>query len=169
MLEINGIDDAQFRAEVESRFVTQGISLERLILVPRRKENQYVLYNKIDIALDPFPYNGGTTTCDTLWMGVPLVTLAGAQCVSRLGVSALSNAGLPELIAQTQQEYVEIASALALDPARLTQMRAGLRERVMASPVMDGKRFTAHLEAAYREMWQRWCQASDRNDPIEAQ
>jgi protein O-GlcNAc transferase len=157
MLEIAGIDDAQFRAEVEARLVKCGMHLERLILLPRKKENQYVLYNRIDIALDPFPYNGGTTSYDTLWMGVPLVTLAGAHCVSRLGVSVLQNAGLPELIAQTEDDYIAIAAGLALNADKLKMMRHRLRKRIEGSPLMDASRFTKNIESAYRGMWHRWC------------
>ena len=83
------------------------------------RANQFVLYNKIDIALDPFPSNGGTTSMDTLWMGVPFVTLAGQRFSSRMGVTILTNAGLSELIAADEDQYVEIAVALAMDDARL--------------------------------------------------
>jgi predicted O-linked N-acetylglucosamine transferase (SPINDLY family) len=157
MLEINGIDNPVFRSETESRFAKLGIPVERLILIPRKKGNQYVLYNRIDVALDPFPCNGGTTSLDTVWMGVPFVTLAGKHFSSRLGVTVLTNAGLPELIAHSEDDYLNIATALALDYARLKTIRAGLRERVKVSPLMDAPRFTAHLEQAYRGMWQNWC------------
>jgi predicted O-linked N-acetylglucosamine transferase (SPINDLY family) len=90
-------------------------------------------------------------------MGVPFVTLAGRHFTSRMGVTILTNAGLPELIAQTEEEYVDIAAALALDPARLNAIRSGLRGRVQAGPLMDAQRFTRHLEQAYRGMWQTWC------------
>ena len=118
-----------------------------------------MLYNRIDIALDPFPCNGGTTSLDTVWMGVPFVTLAGRHFTSRMGVTILTNAGLPELIAQSEEEYLAIAAALAQDAPRLQQVRAGLRQRVQHSPLMDAPRFTAHLEHAYRNMWQTWCEA----------
>jgi predicted O-linked N-acetylglucosamine transferase (SPINDLY family) len=157
MLEINGIDNPVFRSETESRFAKLGIPVERLILIPRKKGNQYVLYNRIDVALDPFPCNGGTTSLDTVWMGVPFITLAGRHFSSRLGVTVLTNAGLSELIAQTEADYVNLAVDLALDPARLKNMRDGLRERVRLSPLMDAQRITTHMEQAYRGMWQRWC------------
>jgi predicted O-linked N-acetylglucosamine transferase (SPINDLY family) len=157
MLEIRSVDDPAFRAQIESRCARLGFPLERLVLVPRKKENQYILYNRIDIALDPFPCNGGTTSLDTVWMGVPFVTLAGKHFSSRMGVTVLTNAGLPELIAYSEDEYVDIASALALDIDRLKTVRAGLRERVKASPLMDAARFTSHLEQAYRGMWQNRC------------
>ncbi|MGE5622574.1 MAG: hypothetical protein ACM3WS_05415 [Bacillota bacterium] len=114
------------------------------------------LYNAIDIALDPFPFNGHTTSLDTLWMGVPLVTLAGNHFTSRMGLTVLLNAGLPELVARTEQEYVNVAAGLALDPARLQAIRSGLRERLTSSPLMDARRFTGELEQAYRGMWRNW-------------
>jgi predicted O-linked N-acetylglucosamine transferase (SPINDLY family) len=160
MLEIHGIDNPLFRAEVESRMRQVGLPVERLHLIPKLNANQYVLYNRIDIALDPFPCNGGTTSLDTVWMGVPFVTLAGGHFTSRMGVTILTNAGMPELIAGSEDEYVQIAAALALDPARLKRLRAGLRERVQAGPLMDAARFTRHLEQAYRGMWQQWIRGS---------
>jgi protein O-GlcNAc transferase len=162
LLEIAGIDNPAMRADVEARFVRLGISCERLILIPRKPDNQYVLYNRIDIALDPFPCNGGTTSLDTLWMGVPFVTLAGRHFTSRMGVTILTNAGLPQLIAASEHEYLEIAAALANDPARLQGLRSGLRERVRASPLMDAQRYARHLEQAYRGMWQAWCENEEK-------
>jgi predicted O-linked N-acetylglucosamine transferase (SPINDLY family) len=110
-------------------------------------------YNSIDIGLDPFPYNGTTTTCDALWMGVPVITLAGVSHVGRVGVSQMSNLGLQELIAKDTNDYVEKAAELANDVPRLTALRGGLRERVRTSPLMDAPRFTKNLEAAYHNMW----------------
>ena len=115
-------------------------------------------YRHIDIALDPFPYAGGTTTCDALWMGVPVVTLAGKTAVSRGGLSILSNVGLPELVARTADEYVEIAAGLAGDVGRLVGLRSSIRQRMASSPLMDGPRFARAVEAAYRQIWQRWCE-----------
>ncbi len=114
-------------------------------------------HEKIDIALDPFPCNGGTTTCDALWMGVPVISLIGQTAVGRGGVSVLHNIGLPELIAESTQQYVRIANDLACDPARLSELRQGMRERMRASPLMDSARFARSVEAAYRQMWRTWC------------
>lgn len=155
LLEIEGLD--QFRPELEQRLAGQGMPLDRVILEQRKPENQFVLYNKIDIALDPFPCNGGTTSLDTLWMGVPYVTIAGNSFVSRMGVSFLNNAGLPELVAESIDEYVDKASSLAMDRARLRDLRDGLRDRVEKSPLMDQSRFVRHMEDAYRQMWRQWC------------
>ena len=162
LLEIAGICDQKFYSDVERRIRKAGLPLERVILEARKPSNQYILYNKIDIALDPFPCNGGTTSMDTLWMGVPFVTLAGAHFVSRMGVTILTNAGLPELIAQTPDEYVSIASTLANDWARLKKLRQNLRDKVSSSPLMNQETFARNIEAAYREMWIEWCSREDK-------
>jgi predicted O-linked N-acetylglucosamine transferase (SPINDLY family) len=112
----------------------------------------------VDIALDTFPYHGTSTTCDALWMGVPVVTLAGQSHVSRVGLSLLSNIGLPELVATTVDEYVGVAVNLATDRDRLKRLRLTLRERMQNSPLMDSPTFARNLEAAYRQMWRKWCE-----------
>ena len=114
-------------------------------------------YRQVDIALDSFPYNGMTTTGDALWMGVPVVALIGTTPISRASFSLLSNVGLPELAARSEEEYVAIATSLARDLPRLAALRATLRARMEASPLLDPARFTRHLEAAFRTIWQRWC------------
>lgn len=157
MLEWTTFSDPAIADQFAARFAPYGVSRERLELVPRRKENQYRLYNEIDCALDPFPCNGGTTGFDTVWMGVPYVTLAGRHLMSRMGVMILSNVGLSHLIAQTEDEYVALAAHLATDRDYLMAQRANLRERMQGSPLMDAARFTRHFEAALRGMWQRWC------------
>jgi predicted O-linked N-acetylglucosamine transferase (SPINDLY family) len=157
LLEIAGLEGARFRAEVEARLRKFGLPLDRVILEPRKPANQFVLYNKIDIALDPFPSNGGTTSMDTLWMGVPFVTLAGNRFSSRMGVTILTNAGLSELIATDENQYVELAAALAADDARLRALRHNLRERVMKSPLMDRALFAGDMADAFRGMWKIWC------------
>ncbi len=157
LLEIGGIDGPQFRAEVENRMQRAGLPLERVILEIRKKANQFVLYNRLDIALDPFPCVGGTTSMDTLWMGVPFVTLAGKSLVSRMGVTILTNAGLPELIAADVDDYVQIATDLAWDRDRLKKVRHNLRENAAKSPLMDQKAFARNMEAAYRQMWHNYC------------
>jgi protein O-GlcNAc transferase len=166
LLEINGITSPVFRPQVEARLKAAGIPLERVILEPRKAANQYVLYNRLDIALDPFPCAGGTTSFDTMWMGVPLVTLAGKHFVSRMGVTINTNAGMPELVAQNTDEYVRIASELALDRARLKALRHNLRSRVEKSPLMDNAAFARNMEAAYREMWRTWCRTKTL-DPVD--
>jgi predicted O-linked N-acetylglucosamine transferase (SPINDLY family) len=146
------------RDRVRTFLAEQGIAAERLAFADLLPMAEYFgLYQRIDVALDTFPYGGGTTTCDALWMGVPVVSLAGQTAVGRGGVSILSNVGLPELVAQDSEQYVRIAVELAQDLSRLSDLRATLRERMLASPLMDAPRLARNVEAAYREMWQRWC------------
>ncbi|MFS8859858.1 tetratricopeptide repeat protein [Synechococcus sp. H60.1] len=142
------------------RIGSHGISEERVKLEYGRQgfAEHYAAYGEVDIALDPFPYNGTTTTCETLWMGVPVITLEGSAHVSRVGVSILKTVDLPELIAQTEEDYVRIASTLSEDTELLVWMRRTMRERLYLSPLLDGKRFTAFLEKAYTQIWEQYCQ-----------
>jgi protein O-GlcNAc transferase len=136
----------------------EGCYADRVDVVSRVPlEEYYAQFAHADLALDPFPYNGGTTTCDTLWMGVPVVTLAGGNSLARCGLMHLANAGLPELVAQTEEQYVDIAVALANDSQRLTGYRAGMRDRLRASPLQDYAGLTRALEGELRGMWRRWC------------
>jgi predicted O-linked N-acetylglucosamine transferase (SPINDLY family) len=145
----------------------EGVSAERVSFLDFLPLADYFhAYGAIDVALDPFPFGGGTTTCDALWMGVPVVSLAGRTAVGRGGVSILSNVGLPELVAQDVDDYVRIASELASDLPRLANLRASLRPRMQVSPLMDSPRFARNVEAAYREMWRRWCNRSTAGEPI---
>jgi len=141
-------------------FTQQGITAERIELLPRQPSIRAHLsiYNKVDIGLDTFPYNGTTTTCEAMWMGVPVITLAGTGYAARAGVSLLSNVGLTELIARTQDEYVEIAIKLANDIEKLHFLRDSLRDMVARSPLTDTKQFTIYLEQCYRKMWENWCE-----------
>lgn len=120
-------------------------------------EDYFHVYRRIDIALDPFPYGGGTTTCDALWMGVPVVSLTGRTAVGRGGLSILSNVGLADLVARDTDDYLRIAQELAADRPRLAHLRAALRDRLRNSPLMDATRFATSIESAYRTMWHRWC------------
>ncbi len=114
-------------------------------------------YGRIDIALDTFPYNGTTTTCEALWMGVPVITLAGEVHMSRVGATILHCAGLDALVAHDAADYVKLATALANDPDRRNSLRAGLRTRLLASPLLDHAGFTRKLEAHCRRAWLAWC------------
>jgi predicted O-linked N-acetylglucosamine transferase (SPINDLY family) len=137
----------------------EGIDASRVWFTPRiRPADYFRLYDWIDICLDPFPCAGGTTTCDAMWMGAPVVTLAGETAVGRAGVSLSSNVGLSHLVAQTTEEYVQKATALAKDLPVLSDLRIGLRDRMRRSPIMDGPRFAADIETAYRWMWRKWCE-----------
>ena len=114
-------------------------------------------YARVDIGLDPFPYNGTTSTAEALWQGVPVVSLAGNRHAARVGASILHQLGLDELVAQDRDAYVEIARALASNPERLASLRAGMRERMLASPFCDGPGYTRRLEAGFRTMWTSYC------------
>jgi predicted O-linked N-acetylglucosamine transferase (SPINDLY family) len=146
------------RDGVRTLFAEHGVAAERLTFADRVSRAEYSrLYHRIDVALDPFPYGGGTTTCDALWMGVPVVSLAGQTAVGRGGFSILSNVGLADLVAYDPKQYVRIAVELANDLPRLCELRATLRDRMQRSPLMNAPRFARNVEAAYREMWRRWC------------
>ncbi|MGA2440075.1 MAG: tetratricopeptide repeat protein [Tepidisphaeraceae bacterium] len=136
----------------------EGIHLDRIELVPHQPRRQYLeIYHRIDIGLDTYHCNGHTTSLDSYWMGVPVVTLVGQTVAGRAGLSQLTNLGLPQLIAQTPEQYVEIAAALAADLPRLAELRHTLRSRMEKSPLMDAPRFARNVEAAYRRMWRNWC------------
>jgi predicted O-linked N-acetylglucosamine transferase (SPINDLY family) len=150
--------EGDHRQRTLKHFADGGIAPERIMFVGRVPRTEYFQsYQALDITLDTTPYAGGTTTCDSLWMGVPVVTLAGERAVGRGGVSLLHNVGLPELIADSLEEYVQIAVALAKDLPRLRELRSTLRARMQASPLMDAPRFARSVEAAYRQMWRVWC------------
>lgn len=139
----------------------EGVRGERIEFVIEAPRREYLeRYHRVDVMLDSFPYNGHTTSLDALWMGVPVVSLAGEQIVSRAGLSQLSNLGLRELVAFSEEEYVKIARELAGDIPRLAQLRKTLRSRMEESVLMDGARFARGIESAYRAMWREWCEAA---------
>ena len=147
-LVVAGAPAGETGARLREQFAAQGIDAARLHLIGKLNFDDYLrLYHRIDIGLDAFPYNGGTTTCESLWMGVPVVTLAGTYSVARAGVSLLTSAGLPELIADSPERYVDIATNLARDPHRLAELRGSLRGRMQRSPLMDEAGFTRAFEA----------------------
>ena len=152
------VPEGKAQAAVRERFAAGGVGAERLTLKPRVAHDEFLrLHSEADIALDSFPCNGTTTTLHDLWMGLPVVTLAGTFNAARVGVSLLTNLGLPELIARSPADYVRIARDLAADRPHLSELRAGLRERLRTSPLMDAARFTRNLETVYREIWKTWC------------
>jgi predicted O-linked N-acetylglucosamine transferase (SPINDLY family) len=139
-------------------FESQHVGPERFEVVERLPRAEYLArIGRVDIALDPFPFNGHTTTCDCLWQGVPVVTLSGQTYASRFGGSGLMALGLEELIARSVEQYVAIAAGLATDLNRLAELRRTLRERMAASPLLDHRSFTRNLEIEYRRMWATWC------------
>lgn len=147
------------REAVLAPFVRRGIDPDRIHLSDWAPD-PYSPYRDVDLCLDPVHANGGTTTFDALWMGVPVVTLAGAMPFSRVGLCHLSNVGLSELVARTPEEYLAIAAGFAADPERLAALRRGLRERFAASPLMDAPRYARSLERAFLGMWEAWCRAA---------
>jgi predicted O-linked N-acetylglucosamine transferase (SPINDLY family) len=154
------IDD--MRKRVLEGFLRRGIAADRIELLARvnATADHLAVYGRVDIALDTFPYNGVTTTCEALWMGVPVVSLIGERHAARVGASILSHAGLDHLIARDPDAYVAIAAGLAEDRDGLARFRSGLRDRLAASPVCDGVGFTRQLESAYRTMWRTYCARS---------
>ena len=149
------------RRRYTALFRRYGVPAARVTLEGHSSRADYLAaYGRVDVALDPFPYNGGTTTAEALWMGVPVVSLRGDRFVSRMGQTHLSAVGLEALVADAPGDYVQTAVKLARSPRRLTRLRAALRRRVERSPLCDAFSFTGTLETAYRAMWQEWC-ASD--------
>jgi len=142
------------------RFARRGLPPDRLDLqhvVPVGLQHLRV-YDGIDVALDCFPWSGHTTACEALWMGVPVVTLRGRSCAGRMVASVLEAAGLPELVAETPDDYRRIAAELARDAARRKELRETLRPRLLRSPLCDKAAFTRGLEEAYRATWRAWCE-----------
>jgi protein O-GlcNAc transferase len=159
LLKTKSLSDAPTREYAIEMFTQKGIERGRIELLsyePSYREH-LGMYNRVDIGLDPFPYNGTTTTCEALWMGVPVITLAGNTHASRVGTSILTNIGLPELVARTEDEYREIAVQSAADLGKLQFLRQRLRDMLRQSPVCDAKGFTSGLELHYRRMWKEWC------------
>jgi protein O-GlcNAc transferase len=150
--------DETSRRLYEDYFAQCGIEPARVnLLGPSPHGAVLEHYAEVDIALDPFPYNGGTTTCEALAMGVPVVTLRGDRFVSRVGATILRNAGLDSLIAWSESEYIEKALVLAAQPELAAEMRTGMRARLARSTLCDCTGFTRKLEHAYRDIWRRWC------------
>jgi predicted O-linked N-acetylglucosamine transferase (SPINDLY family) len=138
-----------------------GLGPDRLLLEGKSPHPEALAaYARVDIALDPFPFNGGTTTCEALWMGVPVLTFPGSTMSGRMGASFVAAAGFPELVAHDRADLIERAVALADDLDRLAMLRDGLRARMAASPLCDGPRFTAGFEAALRALWRHRCAAA---------
>ena len=143
---------------VKKRFAEFGVLAGRLDFRRSTGIQPYLkLLTESDMTLDPFPFNGGTTTCHSLWMGAPVVTLAGDRHASRMGLCMMTAIGLPEFVAHTPDEYVQIAVRFANDLPKLREIRAGMRERLKASPLLDAPTYTRNLETAYRTAWRKWC------------
>jgi predicted O-linked N-acetylglucosamine transferase (SPINDLY family) len=160
LLKGKSFADATTRALFLARLGERGVATERVELVAWQAGTtaHLALYHRVDIALDPFPYNGTTTTCEALWMGVPVVTLQGDRHAGRVGASLLTQIGLTALIANSVEEYLENAVALARNPERLSDLRRILRPRMAASPLCDAPAFARKMESAFRTMRQHWCE-----------
>lgn len=160
LLELAGLEQSSLGDQLLADFAAFGVPAERLQLVHRDRDWQYRRYHQIDIALDPFPANGGTSSCDVLWMGVPLITLCGERFVSRMGCSLLHAVGHPEWIASSSEEYLLIAINLASNVSSLNNIRQKLREESEASPLMNEKKFAQQFAAALRGMWIECCEGN---------
>jgi predicted O-linked N-acetylglucosamine transferase (SPINDLY family) len=146
------------RQRVREVFERAGISPDRIEFISRLAPQEYFrLFHRVDLCLDPIPYPGHTSALDSLWMGVPSITLRGQTAVARGGASILSNLDLAQFIADTPQRYVAIAEETAADLAGLAGLRAQLRQRMLTSPLMNARSFAADMELAYRQMWMIWC------------
>ncbi len=159
LLKGRGLGDEAMRQHYLGRCYAAGLSADRVELIERTAttEGHLALYGRVDITLDTFPYHGTTTTCEALWMGVPVVTLMGDRHVARVSGSLLTAVGRPEWVAQTADDYVRIATQLASDPAALATIRAGLRDQVKNSALGDHAGQAARFAATLRDCWRKWC------------
>ena len=159
LLKGRGLDRGWLRSTTLQRFERAGIAAGRIDLQPYESDQVQHLraYEAVDIALDPFPHNGVTTTCAALWMGVPVVALRGDRHAARMCASVLEGAGLADCIADTPAEYQAIAVALAADTARLERMRAGMRQLLAGSALLDEAGAARQVEQSFRSVWRRWC------------
>jgi predicted O-linked N-acetylglucosamine transferase (SPINDLY family) len=151
------MDDPALAGRLAEMFAAHGIDPVRVAYLGQSPHADLLAhYRDVDIGLDPFPYSGGLTTLEALWMGVPVITCPGETFASRHSLTHLSNVGLTQTIARNLDEYVDLAASLAADLPRLAAMRAGLRERMASSPLCDGKRFAGNLMQLLRGVWREW-------------
>jgi predicted O-linked N-acetylglucosamine transferase (SPINDLY family) len=164
VLRTLSLSDPSVRKRYHAMFAAYGVGRERVdLLGPSPHADLLACYNEIDIALDPFPYSGGLTTCEALWMGVPVVALAGETFAGRHAASHLHNVGLADWVVESAEDYLAVAERWGRDTAALADLRAGLRHQMAASPLCDGARFARNLETAFRRMWRRWCEQRTAN------
>jgi len=166
LLKTKTLSQTAVQRQILDRLMRHGIAPERVDLVEWSPtlRSHFEAYRGMDIALDPFPYNGTTTTCEALMMGIPVIALLGDRHAARVSASILARLDLEVLTASDKADYVARAVALAERPETIANLRAGLRARLVRSPLADAQRYTRGLEAAYREMWQRWCSIQRRDD-----
>ncbi len=160
VLKARGLDDDDARQRIFSEFSQLEVVAERITLLNYEENigDHLVNYSLIDIALETFPYNGTVTTCEALWMGVPVITLRGDMHISRVGESIMYQAGLPDLIAETSENYIKIATDISNNPELINHLRGNLRPHLAHSKLMDAKGFIGHLESIYRDMWHCYCE-----------
>jgi len=159
LLKAAGFADPQTCDLVAADFAKNGVERDRIIFAGRTPsyDDHMALYNRCDIALDTFPYNGTTTTCEALWMGLPVISLAGDRHSGRVGLSILSRLSLPELIAHSPKEFLAIAVKIAADRGYLSNLRSTLRQRMIGSTLMDAPAHAREIEDVYERIWQEWC------------
>jgi len=159
LLKAPAFADQAVRRDLLDRMTARGIGADRLELRgwTATTSSHLDAYREVDVALDPFPYNGTTTSCEAMWMGVPVVTLIGERHSGRVGFDLSTRLGLSELAAPTVETYVATAVGLARNLPGLQLMRGELRERMLASTLCDGKAFARAFENALRRMWRQWC------------
>ncbi len=151
--------DAKLAERLLMQFAENGITPARLQMQPQLPINEFLAsLRNIDLALDPFPYSGGTTSLHALWMGVPMITQTGWTTVSNVGAAILRPLGLDEFVADSETHYIELATMWAKNPQKLSAIRSGLRERMTGSESASASRVTLEVERCYREIWQKWCE-----------
>jgi predicted O-linked N-acetylglucosamine transferase (SPINDLY family) len=158
LLQAAGLEGPEFADYIHHVFALKGIARERLMLRGWTGMEEFIRVGELaDIALDPFPFNGGVTTCHALWMGLPVVTMCGESAASRVGASILTRIGLSDLVVSNEDAYRTAAVTLANNPQRLAALRASLRERMVSGGILDGNDLAAQAASAFRAMWRNWC------------
>jgi predicted O-linked N-acetylglucosamine transferase (SPINDLY family) len=166
LLKSKQLADSKTKSRYLEMFRQEGVSEHRIELYSHlpKVENHLALYNSVDIALDPFPYNGTTTTCEALWMGVPVITMRGDRHASRVGASIMTHVGLKEFIAADADEYVNIAVQYANNTDYLIELKGGLRDKMRGSALCDADAFARGVEKAYQEMWDQYAHTCLRSN-----
>lgn len=169
LLKFSGGDDKAVKEHYFRKFENLGISRQRIRICGYKPAiDHFKLYGQMDIALDTHPYNGTTTTCEAMWMGVPTISLVGKAHASRVGLSILSRVGLSDFAASTPEDYVAKAVAFSSQIENLAKIRKSLRTTMLNSPLCDSRGFTRTLEDVYRKMWHKWCRNSSNKVGAEA-
>lgn len=162
LLKAAGLEQEATHQRILQVFESHGVARRRIVVAGKEAsfESHLKRYHEVDIGLDPFPYNGTTTTLEAMWMGVPTVTLRGNRHATRVGTSLLINVGMDNWIASSEDAYLQIAFAMAGDVTKLDCMRSGMRARLQESPLLNAKHLAGQIEAVYRTVWQAWCHGS---------